>query len=318
MKKLLLTVNVITYNHRLWIKECLDSILEQETDFDFIVRIFDDCSTDGTLGICEQYVKKHPEKVFLYPSEKNLGSKYNPLRSYRGIATPYYLYIEGDDYRINKKGFQKQVDILENHPECSFCAAKTINFEKNEFVNSHPNLPEGVYDKKFVLDNPGLYKHANLGTRIVRTECIDIVENYEEYYLWDISQYYELFENGSMYFIHDEYMVYRMTGSGVATEKNGLDISVYMAMRGSIYIKYRKSYYLNMLYVVFMELNAAIVKECIKNTNINTNDIRVNKIYKVLKNIRRKILYMILPGFVPVFMHSIRDYLRVLRNRKYR
>ena len=68
-----LTVNVITYNHEKYIKDCLDSILMQKTDFNFIIRIFDDASTDKTQEICKLYKEKYPDKIELYFAEKNLG-----------------------------------------------------------------------------------------------------------------------------------------------------------------------------------------------------------------------------------------------------
>jgi len=319
MNKTLLTVNVVTYNHRPWIEQCLDSILEQETDFGFIVRIFDDCSTDGTTDICKQYAEKYPDKVYFYPTEKNLGPRDNPLRSYQGITTPYYLYIEGDDYRIDKHGFQEQVDILEKHPECSFCAAKTVNLENGDLVHSHPNFSKGIYSKDFILQNPSLYKHANLGVRIVRTKCINFVKNNEEYYLWDISQFYELFESGSMYFIDKDYMVYRMTMNGLATSKNGLEIVIYMSNLANMYIKYKKDYYENIMYVVEMELMASILREEAKRICKNAKNENICKKKKntkrLIKNLEKG-AKLITPPIFHHLCHFIRDYLRKLKKTK--
>ena len=89
MKKALLTVNIITYNHVKYIEECIKSILAQKTNFKFIIRIFDDCSTDGTTEICEKYANKYPKKIQLYKADHNLGVKrgvyVNALRSYENI-----------------------------------------------------------------------------------------------------------------------------------------------------------------------------------------------------------------------------------------
>ena len=42
------SVCVITYNQEAYIRECLQSIVDQMTDFDFEVIVGDDCSCDGT------------------------------------------------------------------------------------------------------------------------------------------------------------------------------------------------------------------------------------------------------------------------------
>ena len=68
--KVLLTVNVVTYNQALWISQCLESILAQQTNFGIVIRIFDDCSTDGTTEICQKYAEKYPEKIKFFPTQK--------------------------------------------------------------------------------------------------------------------------------------------------------------------------------------------------------------------------------------------------------
>ena len=45
------SVCVITYNQEKYIAQCLQSIVDQETDFDFEIIVGDDCSTDGTREI---------------------------------------------------------------------------------------------------------------------------------------------------------------------------------------------------------------------------------------------------------------------------
>ena len=108
----ILTVNIITYNHEKYIAKCLDSILSQKTEYEFIIRVFDDCSPDTTLKILSSYKEKYPTKVFVYPSEKNQGSLYNALRSYKNIETKYYMYIEGDDYVCSDEKLQEVIDRL--------------------------------------------------------------------------------------------------------------------------------------------------------------------------------------------------------------
>ena len=98
MKNRLLTVNVITFNQEKYISHCIDSLLSQKTDFDYIIRIFEDCSTDNTAAICKSYAEKYPDKIEFYPSSVNLGAERNALRSYQDIRTKYYMFIEGDDY----------------------------------------------------------------------------------------------------------------------------------------------------------------------------------------------------------------------------
>ena len=68
-----LLVLIVSYNHENYIKDCLESVLEQNTKYDVDVICFDDCSTDGTLDILQNIQKKFPEKIKVIKNKKNLG-----------------------------------------------------------------------------------------------------------------------------------------------------------------------------------------------------------------------------------------------------
>lgn len=53
-----LSVCVVTYHQVKYISECLKSILNQKTNFQFEILIGDDASTDGTTEICKEFAKK--------------------------------------------------------------------------------------------------------------------------------------------------------------------------------------------------------------------------------------------------------------------
>lgn len=49
------SVSMITFNHEKFIAEAIESIMSQQTSFEFELVIGDDGSTDNTRTICEQY-----------------------------------------------------------------------------------------------------------------------------------------------------------------------------------------------------------------------------------------------------------------------
>lgn len=65
-----LCVLMPSYNKGLYIKEAIDSVLAQETNFDFQLIITDDASTDETLDVVKEIQSKHPNKIILLPSKK--------------------------------------------------------------------------------------------------------------------------------------------------------------------------------------------------------------------------------------------------------
>ncbi len=65
------SVLMLTYNHEPYIAQAIESVLMQETDFDFEIVIGEDCSTDKTREIISNYAAKYPSRVLVLPREAN-------------------------------------------------------------------------------------------------------------------------------------------------------------------------------------------------------------------------------------------------------
>ena len=66
------SVLVITYQHATFLRDCLDGILAEQTDFPFEVVIGEDGSVDGTQDICVEYADAHPDVVRLFLRDRAL------------------------------------------------------------------------------------------------------------------------------------------------------------------------------------------------------------------------------------------------------
>ncbi len=109
---------MITYNHAPYIAQAIEGVLQQKTNFPFELVIGEDCSTDATREIVFEYQKKHPEVIRVITSDINVGMQKNGLRTMKACRGKYIAYCEGDDYWHHPYKLQKQVDYMENHPEC--------------------------------------------------------------------------------------------------------------------------------------------------------------------------------------------------------
>lgn len=117
-KRTKISVGVITYNQESTIRQTLDSILMQEGDFDLELVIGEDCSTDSTHAICEEYTVHHtPYTIVLLPSQKNLGIMANFARVVQACTGDYVGICAGDDYWCDEYKLQKQLDYFKAHPE---------------------------------------------------------------------------------------------------------------------------------------------------------------------------------------------------------
>lgn len=109
------TVCVITYNQEKYISQCLQSIVDQVTEFDFEVIVGEDCSTDGTRAIVKEFAKRYPRTVKPIYQKKNIGGGVHNLLTVHGAAKGEYVcHIDGDDVAFPGK-LQKQADYLDNN-----------------------------------------------------------------------------------------------------------------------------------------------------------------------------------------------------------
>ncbi len=129
---LVVSINCITYNQEQYIGDAIEGFLMQETDFEYEILIGEDCSTDRTREIVDQYVKKYPHQIRLITSDVNVGARMNSQRLIDESKGKYIAECEGDDYWIDPYKLQKQVDYMEANSDCSFCFhnAHIINANK--------------------------------------------------------------------------------------------------------------------------------------------------------------------------------------------
>lgn len=156
----LVAVWMVTYNHEIFIEQAIESVMIQETNFEYKLFIGEDCSTDSTRGICEKLKEKYPNKIVLYFNDKNLGGNLNALQIYKQCfesGAKYIALLEGDDYWTDPLKLQKQVDFLEVNPDYGICFHKVeeINlFDKSKnriFPNINNNTIYTIED--YVLNN---------------------------------------------------------------------------------------------------------------------------------------------------------------------
>jgi glycosyltransferase involved in cell wall biosynthesis len=134
----LVSVSCMTYNHAAYLRQCLDPILAQQTNFPFEIVIHDDASTDGTIDIIEEYVTKHPgiiHPIFQKENQYSKGIRGLPSRfNYPRCRGKYIAVCEGDDYWTDPLQLQKQIDFLEAHDDY------VMTYHDMDVVDQHGNI----------------------------------------------------------------------------------------------------------------------------------------------------------------------------------
>jgi O-antigen biosynthesis protein len=115
------SVLFLTYNQENYIAQALDSVLMQTVNFEYEIVLSEDCSSDRTRYIAKDYQSRYPDRIRLLLNEKNLGMHDNFVQAWAACQGEYVALLEGDDYWTSPDKLQKQVDFLDQHPECSMC-----------------------------------------------------------------------------------------------------------------------------------------------------------------------------------------------------
>ena len=115
-KEITVSVILLTYNHAPYIRQAVESILRQQTAFPLEILIGDDCSTDGTDRIVEDYARQYPGLVIPVIRPENIGATANLYDLISRARGAYLAYLEGDDLWSCDEKLQRQVDFLREHP----------------------------------------------------------------------------------------------------------------------------------------------------------------------------------------------------------
>ncbi|OUO20547.1 glycosyltransferase [Bacteroides sp. An322] len=221
MSNPLVSINCMTYNHKAFIRQCLDGFMMQKCSFDFEVLIHDDASTDGTQDIIREYEVKYPDIIKpIYQKENQYSKGIDPSLKYNAprIKGKYIALCEGDDYWTDPYKLQKQVDFLESHPDYVMCSHRFNQYiQDKNLLEEEKNLTfQGAdYDLKNLIGGKWLTQTL---TVMYRRSALDLKE-YESYGMsMDIILFYALLKNGKGYCFPDIMATYRLHGGGVWSE----------------------------------------------------------------------------------------------------
>lgn len=128
MAKSSVNIGVITYNQENFIKETLDSVINQTYDVSKVI-VVDDGSTDNTPKIIMEYALDYP---FIEPvlSKKNKGIAHNMNRALKRAAGDYFSVIAGDDLMLPYK-IEKQVEYLDRNQDVVTCVHEMDVFDSS-------------------------------------------------------------------------------------------------------------------------------------------------------------------------------------------
>lgn len=125
------SVVMTAYNHDKYIAQAIEGVVMQRCDFPIELLIGEDCSTDRTREICQQYQHRYPQNIRLITSDHNVGAAKNWLRICARAHGRYVALCDGDDYWCDERKLEKQVQMLDNHPGMNLCFSRVGIWREN-------------------------------------------------------------------------------------------------------------------------------------------------------------------------------------------
>ena len=175
---IMVSVYCLTYNHEEYIRDALDGFVKQKTNFKYEVIVHDDASTDGTADIIKEYSEKYPDIIKPILQTENQYSKgVNIVRRFIKplMRGKYIAMCEGDDYWIDEKKLQKQVEFLEKNKEYISCTCNVdrLNVADNSVEKLCKSTTDHDMDLYEVLRTWG--RGIHLSALMYRREIADII-----------------------------------------------------------------------------------------------------------------------------------------------
>lgn len=209
------SVCVITYNQARYLETCLQSILDQQTDFAFEIIVGDDCSTDGTQDILRDFAARYPDVIKPIFQPVNTGGGPNFADVHAAARGVYIAHVDGDDYTLPGK-LKKQADYLDANPDCHIVWHRVARQRDGEA----PRMPGGpdvavplVFTKADCLAIGSVAVHSSKMYRAsLRAGYADKVKHQYDYEL-DLLQ----IEGGLGAVLPDVLGVYRIGGAGLTS-----------------------------------------------------------------------------------------------------
>ncbi len=155
-----ISVIMAVYNCGELVRASIDSILAQ-TYTNWKMIICNDCSTDNTVEIIEEYAAKYPDKFLIIHNKKNsrLAASLNHCLKY--ADGEFCARMDGDDY-VAPDRFEKQVAFLREHKDIHLVGTQMQMFYEDGLLGRATSFQS--FPDKFSLRFGPCFAHASIMT----------------------------------------------------------------------------------------------------------------------------------------------------------
>lgn len=213
-KELMVTIRCLTYNHKPYIRQCLDGFVMQKTNFRFEAIVHDDASTDGTATIIKEYAEKYPNIIKpIFETENQFSKRDGSITKIMNshMHGKYIATCEGDDYWIDPLKLQKQVDFLEENPNYGLVCSEINVYDQTSNLLTEKFFKQKKWNIRYCFDD-FLVNTWFLApcTWIYRKEYIENDISKNKFAVGDLPLLLEISHKSKVKFLNEVTAVYRV------------------------------------------------------------------------------------------------------------
>ena len=302
-----ISIIVPIYNSEKYLKKCIDSLLNQKLK-EIEIILIDDCSTDDSRRIINDYAIKNPDRLVFEFLNKNQGQVHARNIGIEKASGEYILFVDSDDYIdlamceclyeelneekydiicfdifkiINNKRIEKKLDY-----------DKSINGiidenKREKLFNSSGYFSTRMYKRKMLIDNNIRFpEKINYEDSLFNTLTLLYAQSVAKI---DKPLYYYVIREGSNSNCYNENRLYDRIKVNELMIQEVKKRNIYNQNRDIIDMKYFKMTVgnIHLCLDMFKEVNFEKLKEIANSVNYNYEDYRTLKCYRNLDKVSK-------------------------------
>ena len=271
---ILVSICIVTYNQEKFISKAIESILHQETNYNYEIIIGEDVSTDRTREICIEYKRKFPDRIRLILHEKNLGLVQNFLSVVKASEGDFIALCDGDDYWTASQKLQTQTTFLINNPEVALVHTNKAMIDEDSaiYYGNNDHTGENSTLEKLLINN-----FICVSTVMLRKKhLMNFFSSYEHLIIdnkWKMQDYplwLYLALKYKIAYLSEEMSMYRVLSNSLCRQKDRnksylfdrsiLDIRLYFYSLAAKQLKYSNDFKYRFWEMVFHYRKRMIIK----------------------------------------------------------
>ncbi len=144
------SVVISVYNVKPFLPDCIESLLHQTLDPIELIFV-DDCSTDGSWDVLQEYLAKYPDKMKVLRSPENLRQGGARNIGIKNAAADYIGFVDSDDAVLPEMYEKLYKAATTSNADAAFCQHSSIteDFHLGGADNVHlSGMIPGVTNRK--------------------------------------------------------------------------------------------------------------------------------------------------------------------------